>query len=201
MTTSFEPIAEPDLDEARVLPRAAERGGGVAPIRDGLVQWLHPGLFLVGAVLLPLGLIVIGLGWYGVANTALQYQQITFLMSGGFLGLGITFVGGFLYFGAWLARVAADQRESQRQLADGLKALAESIEQLGAAPPTFATGGARAAAPAARPRDAGAALVLAGAGTTVHRADCALVSDRTDLHPVGTAEAGGLPGCRVCQPT
>ena len=69
-------------------------------------------LFWAGAVLLPLGLVVIVLGWYGAANTPYQYDQLSYLVSGGLLGLGLTFCGGFLYFGAWLARIAADGRES-----------------------------------------------------------------------------------------
>ena len=69
-------------------------------------------LFWAGAILLPLGLVVIVLGWYGAANTPYQYDQLSYLVSGGLLGLGLTFTGGFLYFGAWLARIAADSRES-----------------------------------------------------------------------------------------
>ena len=82
-------------------------------------------LFWAGASLLPLGLVVIILGWYGAANTPYQYDQLSYLVSGGLLGLGLTFVGGFLYFGAWLARIADDGRESSRRLADTLLVLAD----------------------------------------------------------------------------
>ena len=37
----------------------------------------------------------------------------------------LTFVGGFLYFGAWLARIAEDNRESSQRLADTLLVLAD----------------------------------------------------------------------------
>jgi hypothetical protein len=70
-----------------------------------------------GAILLPVGLVVIILGWYGAANTPYQYDQLSYLVSGGLLGLGLTFCGGFLYFGAWLARIAADNRETAKRLA------------------------------------------------------------------------------------
>jgi hypothetical protein len=43
------------------------------------------------------------------------------------------------------------------------------------------------------------ALVLAGAGSTVHRADCALIAHRDDLHPLTGSETG-LGTCRVCRP-
>src|SRR5690349_14032516 len=96
------------------LPRAASRTttSAAAPLKDNHYRLLQVVLFWAGAVLLPLGLVVIVLGWYGAANTPYQYDQLSYLVSGGLLGLGLTFCGGFLYFGAWLARIASDQRES-----------------------------------------------------------------------------------------
>ena len=172
------------------MPRASSRGAGVAPLRNNPAQLLHLVLFVAGAVLLPSGLIVIGLGWYGVAHTPYAYDQASYIVSGGILGLGITFVGGFLYFGSWLARVAADQKESQRQLSDTLLLLADAVSHNNAV-----VNGAR---PAARPRDPGSVLVVAGTGTTVHRADCDLVAGRDDLRPAGP-DAPHLTPCRLCQ--
>jgi hypothetical protein len=175
------------------MPRAASRGEGVAPLRNNPAQLLHLVLFVAGAVLLPAGLIVIGLGWYGVAHTAYIYNQNAYIVSGGLLGLGITFVGGFLYFGSWLARIAADQKEAQRQLSDTLLLLADAVSHNSA----VANGGANGARPAARPRDPGSVLVVAGSGTTVHRADCDLVAGRDDLRPAGP-DAPNLTRCRLC---
>jgi hypothetical protein len=151
---------------------------------------LHLALFVAGAVLLPTGLVVIGLGWYGVAHTPYLYNQMSYLVSGGLLGLGITFVGGFLYFGAWLARVAADQKEASKRLADTLLVLADAV--------SHSSAGTTTATPAAQ-RDPGSVLVVAGSGTTVHRADCDLVAGRDDLHPAGP-NAPGLTACRLCRP-
>ena len=78
-------------------------------------------------MLLPLGLVVIGLGWYGVAHTAYDYDQRAYMMSGGFLGVAITICGGFLYFGAWMARQAADQKQASKKLADTLLILADVV--------------------------------------------------------------------------
>ena len=180
--------------QARPMPRAASRGEGVAPLRNNPAQLLHQVLFVAGAVMLPAGLIVIGLGWYGVAHTPYAYDQMSYLVSGGILGLGITFVGGFLYFGSWLARVAADQKESQRQLSDTLLLLVDAVSHNNA----VASGNARATAAPARPRDPGAVLVVAGNGTTVHRADCDLVAGRDDLRPAGP-DAPELTPCRLCR--
>lgn len=164
-----------------VLPRV-QRGArqGVAPLLDGAGPTLQRVLFVAGAVLLPLGLIVICLGWYGVAHTPYTYDQMAYVVSGGILGLGITFVGGFLYFGSWLARIAADQREAQARLSDTLLVLADAVAR-GASTP------------------AEAVTVVAGEGRTLHRADCSLLAGRTDLHPAGPAEAG-FSRCRICQP-
>ncbi|MQA26693.1 MAG: hypothetical protein GEU94_14780 [Micromonosporaceae bacterium] len=177
MTTTVMPTVK-----AREAAREAARPASVVK-RDQWRQVLQAVLFIAGAVMLPLGLVVIGLGWYGAASTPYLYDQISYLVSGGLLGLGITFAGGFLYFGAWLARIAADQRESQRQLADTLLVLAEVVAQSGGK---------------AVREDAGTVLVAAGEGTTVHRRDCQLISHRDDLRVLTGDE--DLTLCRVCKP-
>jgi hypothetical protein len=100
-------------------------GAGIAPLVGAATQRLHAALFVAGGVLLPAGLILIGFGWHGAANTPYAYDQMTYLISGGILGLGITFAGGFLYFGAWLARAAAEQAKAAAEQA---KAMAEQRE-------------------------------------------------------------------------
>jgi hypothetical protein len=185
-----------------VLPHASSRGG-VAPVRTDNARLVQLGLLVGGAVMLPLGLIVIGIGWYGIAHTPYEYDQLVYLVSGGCLGLGITFVGGFLYFGGWLARVAADRKESDRHLADVLLILADAVAH--ATPPAPVT---TKRVPTLAPdpygadpptRELGAILVTAGGSSTVHRADCALLEGRTDLRPAG-AHAPGLTPCRLCSP-
>lgn len=184
MTTQQIP-AQPSEGAPRVIRRVRPRTGspdGTAPLRrNAPVEILHLVLFIAGAALLPLGLIVIGLGWYGTAHTPYAYDQMSYLVSSIF-GLGVTFAGGFLYFGSWLARIASEQKEAQRQLSDRLVLLAGSTAAV-------ATNGTR---------DAGAVLVVAGGGTTVHRADCDLIAGRDDLHPAD-ADAGDLTPCRLCQ--
>lgn len=191
MTTTPAPSA------GLALPQASTRSGsGVAPLRDNGWKMLQTVLFVAGAILMPLGIVVIVLGYYGAANTAYQYDQISYLLSGGLLGLGLTFCGGFLYFGAWLARIASDQREASKRLADTLLVLADVTSR--AASGQAGTSAAAVAGGAAAV-DAASLPVTAPGGTTMHRRDCSLVAHRDDLQPVG-AESGHLTPCRLCQP-
>ena len=175
--------AAPEAERASLKSRFAT----LAEDRFRLVQIV---LFTAGAILMPLGIIAIVLGWYGAAHTKYGYDQMPYLLSGGILGLGLTFLGGFLYFGAWLARVANDQREGSRQLAEAMLVLADMVSrQTPAGEAGYDT------------TDFGATPVLAGAhGTTIHRRDCALIMNRDDLRPV-TGHEIGLTTCRVCKPT
>ena len=68
-------------------------------------------LTLVGGFLMPLGLTVIGFGWYGTAHTGYVFEQLPYLVSGGLFGLGLTFCGALIFFSAWLARLVQLQRE------------------------------------------------------------------------------------------
>lgn len=193
-TTQAAPPPPPQLPSAgaertiTALPRAGSRTG-TAPLRGDNARLVQVGLFVAGAVLMPIGIVVICLGWYGIANTPYQYDQLVYIVSGGLLGLGITFVGGFLYFAAWIARVGADLKDSDKRLSDTLLVLADSISHAVAATP--------AAVPAAQ-RHAGSVLVVTGSSSTVHRADCPLLEGRSDVHPAGPS--AGLTACRLCRP-
>ncbi|MCW2781501.1 MAG: hypothetical protein JWR35_1950 [Marmoricola sp.] len=171
----------------QTLPRAGSRSvSGAAPLRADGARLLQVILFGAGAALLPLGVVVIAVGWYGAAHTPYEYDQLTYIVSALF-GLGLTFCGGFLYFGAWLARIATDQKENDKRLADTLLLLADSV--------AHNTAGSR---PAGAGRDAGSVLVMTPGGTTVHRADCSLVANREDIEPAGVL-ASQLSPCRVCR--
>lgn len=86
-------------------------------------------ILLLGALLVPLGLLVILLGWYGAAHTPYTFEQIPYLVSGGLLGLALSIVGGLLYFGYLLARLIVEQREQSAALLDAVRRL-EAIQTL-----------------------------------------------------------------------
>src|SRR5437899_783537 len=70
-------------------------------------------LLIAGGVLLPLGFILIVLGWYGAAHTVNVYEQIPYSISGGTLGLGLVFAGGFSYFAYWLTQMVYAARRAE----------------------------------------------------------------------------------------
>ena len=140
----------------------------------------------LGLGVVALGLLVIGIGWDGAAGSGGEINhvpvvqaQLPWLLSGGFLGLGIVVLGAALV-------IANAQREGQHRLKTSLDALTEAIERLGAA--------------SAVPDDLGG-LVLAGSDS-FHTSACHLVRERHDARPVTPeqAVAEGLTPCRVCHP-
>ena len=65
---------------------------------------------LIGGVFLSVGLLAIIAGWYGVSHTTRQWRQTPYLVSGGLLGLGLIFIGGFAYFSYWMTRMVEETR-------------------------------------------------------------------------------------------
>ncbi len=72
---------------------------------------------IAGAILIPLGVVFILLGWYGAAHARVVQQQIPYMVSGSFVGLGCMIVGGLLFWGHWLYRIydQADLHHEEQQ--------------------------------------------------------------------------------------
>ena len=130
-------------------------------------------LSLVGALLGVVGLLLILVAWNGTAHTALVFEQIPYLVSGGQLGTALVVLGGFLYFSSWLTVLVHDQRETHRLLGELLKAS-----------PSAET------APALR-------LVATSRGDMVHLETCRVVAGRTDLRP---GDLLTMRPCGICTP-
>ncbi len=144
-------------------------------------------LMVIGAALLPLGVIVIGLGWYGVAHSSFVFEQNSYLISGGLFGLGLVLVGGFLYFGGWIARLSESTKAETDRLIAAIEALAASPGALSAA-----TAGAGMTAPAGR-------LVATKTESMYHRPNCSVVAHHSDVRTV-TGDESGMKPCRLCDP-
>jgi hypothetical protein len=138
----------------------------------------------VSAVLLPLGLLVVLLGWYGAAHTPYLFEQVPYLISGGLLGLALVTGAGLLYFGGWVARSSSLQARASEE---ALELLREIRDGLAAAP---------VRAPASTTGDG---FVATARGSMWHRPDCPVVAGREDLHHVGP-DGGGLRPCSLCDP-
>lgn len=151
-----------------------------------------------GAVLVPLGIVIVLLAWYGAAHSPYVQGQIPYLVSGSFIGLGLMIVGGLLYWAHWLYRIydQADLHQAEQVARDR-----QLIELLEAVVAGGGPQGARTGAPAAMPLAETNGLVSTATGSNVHRPDCPIVArHRAGLRSVSAAEAKGRPACRICQP-
>lgn len=170
---------------------------------------------LAGPVLIPLGALMILLGWWGAANTTRIYLQIPYLISGGVLGLGFMFVGGFVYFARWLNDLLDAVRAQTRRAEEAEQRSVEALERIESllqattagvgAHPGPAVDATRVEAPAAPAPfepvrfDDGDQLVSTEHGKLVHKASCRLVAGR-DTHLATAAEIASSDECRICQP-
>jgi hypothetical protein len=149
---------------------------------------------LAGSILIPLGLVFILLGWYGAAHARVVQQQIPYMVSGSFIGLGCMVVGGLLYWGHWLYRIY-DQNDLHHE--EQLKALQEIARTLGGGPaPESAVG-----VPGGEAERHEASYFATAYGTVYHRVDCPVIAHHpADLREVGAGGLAGLSACQICSP-
>jgi hypothetical protein len=170
--------------------RLGELRESVRRLRIGAARGDHEHtLMVLGGVLAPLGLIAVLLGWFGASHTPNSFEQIPYLISGGLLGLGFVFLGGFLYFTHWVTVLV---RESRAQSDRAVEAL-ERIETL------LTRDGRVAAVPAPVEAPAGDVLYATPNGTMLHRRDCPVIANR-DNALVLDRDAPGYTSCRICEP-
>jgi len=153
------------------------RAGRPAPRRS-------PAL-LVGSVLAPLGLVLVGLAWLGASHTPVLQEQVAYLVSGGLGGVSLVVVGGLLYFSHWQTEQVHETRAQTAQVVAALQQMTTALDRVVEAV-TSPTAGAR--------------LVATPSGTLAHRDTCQVVRRRTDLRTVAEGETGLTP-CRLCRPT
>ena len=183
MTTT---AAEPQV---RGAERQARLADAVRSLRTRAADADLPRILLIaGGVLLPLGLVFIVLGWQGASHTPYAVEQTPYLISGGILGLGLVFAGGFLYFAYWLTQLVYAVRRNTSATVEAL----EKLEAVLSAP--SAAGALSASAPSMN-----GTFVATASGTMFHRPDCSVVASRDGLREV-TADEEGMTPCRICDP-
>lgn len=178
-TTVGVPVQRQPGAFVRPAAGAARTRAGVRSLDLDRVQLV---LLVVGSVLLPLGLSAVVVGWYGAAHTPYAFEQVPYMISGGLLGIALVLVGGFLYFGSWLARSATLARRDADRMLDALERISGLIPV-----------GASAGRPLTPP-----SLVATSSGSMMHRPECPIVVNRDDVRSVGGGE--GLAPCRLCDP-
>ena len=149
-----------------------------------------------GLLVIAIGLLVIGIGWNGMAGGGGEVNgvpnlnaQLPWLISGGILGLAL------VVFGAAMI-VVHNARTDRARLEAKLDELVQVVSR-GSAMTAYPS--ERTTAPASRSTAAG--TFIAGA-SAFHDPGCRLVQGRDDVTYVTTVEAAdqNLKPCRVCKP-
>jgi len=189
MTAAVEPIVVED-ESAKSSAGLAARFRPLRTRPGGMDRWL----LMVGGIALPLGLLLIILGWVGASNTPFEFEQIPYVISGGLLGLALVFLGGFIYFAYWQTRVLREARENQEQLVAELRNIAKLVGNANA------NGNGHAASASALDIVSNSdTFVTTEKGSMFHRADCPVVQGRDKLRVV-RGDEGGLRPCGICNP-
>ena len=170
------------------LSRLAIRAGDLRR-RAGGARTGDRWLLVVGGTAMPLGLLLILLGWYGSAQTALPFEQTPYLISGGLLGLALVVGGGLLYFAYWLTLLVREGRAERERVAQHQDRLERVLTELVAR--MVLTTGPPAASAVER-------VVRTPSGTLLHRPSCAATRG-LDVVDVAVA-VPGLAACGLCQP-
>ncbi|HUY62889.1 MAG TPA: hypothetical protein VMV14_00050 [Acidimicrobiales bacterium] len=200
--------------------RSGGGGGGSRPGRPtkpgggGGIDLRNTWQILLGSVLVPLGVVFILVAWYGSAHTAYIQQQIPYLVSGSFIGLGCLVLGGLLYWAHWLYRIydQADlhHEEQMRIFEQVLRAAAEggrsagSMADTGPVPVSSALAGAYGAPPPppAATGGVGPSYVVTPSGSVYHQPNCPVIAHHTEgLRVLGAAAVADMDPCRICLPS
>ena len=144
-------------------------------------------VLIAGAVMVPVGIALILLAWYGAAHKPLIIQQFPYLLSGGILGLGLMFTGGLAYFGYWVTRLVQENRRHTQELVAAIDRLAGLAGLAGEEDGSAVRAGGDGM------------LVATATGTMLHRPDCPVVANREGVRRV-KADAPGFEPCKICEP-
>ena len=141
------------------------------------------GRFL-GLLFIAAGFVCFYFAWDGAASINFAQGQIPYLLSGGFLGLGLVITGATLLF---LSTIRSERQLMTDRYDEMVRLLSRNLSRL-----QFSTNGHSSS---------GSTQVVAGA-TTYHRAECKILEGKDGLTTVTVEQAAaeGLERCRVCNP-
>lgn len=190
---AFDPPARVRVPLKRLVPKRFGGGGGKGAARadsddSGSFDLRNSWQVAVGSILIPMGVIIILIAWYGAAHARVVQQQIPYLVSGSFIGLGCMVVGGLLYFGHWLYRLY-DQADLQHE--EQLKVLEELVRTL--------TGETRLVTSAGDASPSAGMFLATASGTVYHQSGCPVIAHHPeDLRVLGPTELTRLRPCLIC---
>jgi hypothetical protein len=149
-------------------------------------------LLVLAGIIAPLGLLLILLGYLGVANTPFVFEQNSYLISGGLFGLALVFLGAFFYFAHWMTQLVKEHRVQSVAMLEAIQRLQDEVSSQ--------AGGLAATTPSGvNGHDADASVLVATQhGTMAHVPGCTVVAGKHDLRRVKADD--GLEPCRLCSP-
>ncbi|MGN6475308.1 MAG: hypothetical protein ACTHK4_16885 [Mycobacteriales bacterium] len=163
-----------------------ELRSAVAKVRTSRLRWSDSWLLIIGSALLPLGVGLILLGWYGAAQTTLDWEQTPYLISGGLLGLGLLGIGTAMYFSYWMTRLVRNTESAAQRDREHQQRVEALLTEIAAGQSATGRGGTRAVE-----------LVTTPGGTMLHRIDCVAMRGQEIVKPRSKA---GLELCGICRP-
>jgi hypothetical protein len=139
---------------------------------------------LLGLAFIVLGFVAIGKAWDGAASKNIIMQQFPYLLSGGFLGMGLIITGSMLIF---MSTLRAERQILSDRYEEMAKLLSRNLSRL----QVSSTNGS-----------AGATEQVVAGDNAYHRAGCRVLQGKEGLMTVTVEQAAaeGLGPCRVCDP-
>jgi hypothetical protein len=141
---------------------------------------------ILGLLFIAVGFLVIGKAWEGSASINLRVDsQFPYLLSGGFMGLGLIVTGATLLF---LSTVRAERQILTDAFEEMARLLGRNLARLQAS-----SNGGQAVSPDGQ---------VVAASSVYHRPGCKVLDGKQGLMviTVEQAAAEGLSPCRVCSP-
>ncbi len=189
---------EVEVEAGRPDDGGGDGGGGVPEEKpQGKLDLRNSWQVVAGAILIPLGVVLILIGWYGAAHARVVQQQIPYMVSGSFVGLGCMVVGGLLFWGHWLYRIYDQADLHHEEQLRMLEVIAASlVGQRHGMSGTVGTAGASGSGVS------GATTFYATAsGSVYHEAGCAVIAHHPDdLRVLGPTALAGMRPCQICLP-
>jgi hypothetical protein len=197
LESSVVPVVAHQLTTAEQTERDTRFTDGVRTLRVGgaSIQLSERILLVLAGIIAPLGLVVVLLGYLGVANTPYEFEQNSYLISGGIFGLALVFLGAFFYFAHWLTQLIKEHRTQSVAMLEAIQRLQDEVTRQGEA---RVASSVTAGPSSANGHDPDAILVATARGTMAHTPGCVVVAGKADLREVQASD--GLTPCKLCEP-